>query len=391
MARRPTCPPSSVLSPPLSLISGAPLSLSVPMLSATLVLPLSPFPLPPPPARVTVAGSNTCDSAGGDEEDIDTSCTVMGTPIIQVKTIHVSSVILAAKSSFFLKLFSNGMKESGQTQATVRVADSEEKAFMELLGFMYSGKLTPTEPTLLLDILMAADKFEVVSCMKLCGQRLIDLSMNLESAVRCLDLPCCISMADALQEAAQKFFAESGRYKKFPEFQDELMRVPFLGIMAILTRNDLEVASEVAAYDFVIRWACSWYPDSEESRRILSSFLIPTIRDFNVNEFSKVYSLVCSVRPMYPGYLNVTAITMAFSPSTNKISRSMNFQNLKIISFDRSGKFVTCYKGTFTTDREEAVGRSDLFGIPWSEFIADNSPFFVDNELHLRVNVKIRA
>ncbi|VAI21024.1 unnamed protein product [Triticum turgidum subsp. durum] len=220
---------------------------------------------------------------GGDEEDIDTSCTVMGTPIIQVKTIHVSSVILAAKSSFFLKLFSNGMKESGQTQATVRVADSEEKAFMELLGFMYSGKLIPTEPTLLLDILMAADKFEVVSCMKLCGQRLIDLPMNLELAVRCLDLPCCISMADALQEAAQKFFAESERYKKFPEFQDELMRVPFLGIMAILTRNDLEVASEVAAYDFVIRWACSWYPDSEESRRILSSFLIPTVSVHKAN------------------------------------------------------------------------------------------------------------
>ncbi|XP_045084643.1 BTB/POZ domain-containing protein POB1-like [Aegilops tauschii subsp. strangulata] len=220
---------------------------------------------------------------GGDEEDIDSSCTVMGTPIIQVKTIHVSSVILAAKSSFFLKLFSNGMKESGQTHATVRIADSEETAFMELLGFMYSGKLTPTEPTLLLDILMAADKFEVVSCMKLCGHRLIDLPMNLESAVRCLDLPCCISMAAALQEAAQKFFAESERYKKFPEFQDELMRIPFPGIMAILTRNDLEVASEVAAYDFVIRWACSWYPNSEESRRILSSFLIPTVSVHKAN------------------------------------------------------------------------------------------------------------
>ncbi|XBI83614.1 BTB/POZ domain-containing protein At2g46260-like isoform X2 [Triticum dicoccoides] len=214
---------------------------------------------------------------GDDEEGIDSSCTVMGTPILQVKTIHVSSVILAAKSSFFLKLFSNGMKESGQTQATVRIADSEENAFMELLGFMYSGKLTPTEPTLLLDILMAADKFEVVSCMKLCGQRLIDLPMNLESAVRCLDLPCCISMAAALQEAAQKFFAESER------FQDELMRIPFLGIMAILTRNDLEVASEVAAYDFVIRWACSWYPNSEESRRILSSFLIPTVSIHKAN------------------------------------------------------------------------------------------------------------
>ena len=90
---------------------------------------------------------------------------------------------------------------------------TEEIALMELLSYMYSGKLTTTEPTLLLDILMAADKFEVVSCMKLCGQRLIDLPMNLESAVRCLDLPCSISMAADLSEAAKKFLAK--RYDKF--------------------------------------------------------------------------------------------------------------------------------------------------------------------------------
>ena len=85
---------------------------------------------------------------------------------------------------------------------------------MELLYFMYSGKLTPTtEPTHLVDILMAADKFEVISCIKLCGQLLTSLPMTPESAVLCLDLPYSISMAPALAVAAKKFFAE--RYKDF--------------------------------------------------------------------------------------------------------------------------------------------------------------------------------
>ncbi|KAI5009277.1 hypothetical protein ZWY2020_011372 [Hordeum vulgare] len=85
-----------------------------------------------------------------------------GTPILTVKSLHVNSAILAARSPFFLKLFSNGMKEShDQTHPRIRIAHSEENAFMELLRFMYSGKLTTIEPTLLLDILMAADKFEV--------------------------------------------------------------------------------------------------------------------------------------------------------------------------------------------------------------------------------------
>jgi hypothetical protein len=90
---------------------------------------------------------------------------------------------------------------------------TEENAVMELLRFMYSGKLTPiTEPTLV-DILMAADKYEVVSCMKRYGQRLVELPMTPQSAMLCLDLPSSISVPAALPEAAKKFLTE--RYKQF--------------------------------------------------------------------------------------------------------------------------------------------------------------------------------
>ncbi|XBH94252.1 hypothetical protein VPH35_085065 [Triticum aestivum] len=154
---------------------------------------------------------------------------------------------------------------------------TEYKAFMELLHFMYSGKFTSTEPTLLVDILMAADKFEVVSCMKLCGQQLIDLPMTPELAVRCLDLPCSISVATDLIEAAKKFLAN--RYKNFlsTKFQDELMRIPLPGIVAILSRNHPGVASEESVYDFVLRWAHFQYPNIERRHKILSSSLLPLV------------------------------------------------------------------------------------------------------------------
>ncbi|XP_045085068.1 BTB/POZ domain-containing protein At2g46260 isoform X2 [Aegilops tauschii subsp. strangulata] len=226
--------------------------------------------------RVEVVGSE--EENGADGKGIDSSCTVMDTPVLRVNTIHVSSAILAAKSPFFLKLFSNGMKESDQRHATLTIADSEEKAFMALLHLMYTGKLTPTtESTLLVDMLMAADKFEVVSCMKLCSQGLIDLPMTLESAVRCLDLPCTIPLAAAIKEAAKTFFAET--YKEFlsTKFQDELMRVPLAGIRAILSRNHLGIVSEGAVYEFMLRWACSQYSNSEERHKILSSRLLPLV------------------------------------------------------------------------------------------------------------------
>nr|ACG45607.1 hypothetical protein [Zea mays] len=61
---------------------------------------------------------------GDDEQGIDPSWAAVVTPVLRVKTIYISSAILAAKSPFFFKLFSNGMKESDQRHATLRITDS---------------------------------------------------------------------------------------------------------------------------------------------------------------------------------------------------------------------------------------------------------------------------
>jgi len=85
---------------------------------------------------------------------------------------------------------------------------------MELLSFMYSGKLTITSAPLVLDVLMAADKFEVASCMRHCSQLLRSLSMTTESALLYLELPSSVSMASAVQpltDAAREFLANKYR------------------------------------------------------------------------------------------------------------------------------------------------------------------------------------
>uniref|UniRef100_A0A7N0TUF9 BTB domain-containing protein n=1 Tax=Kalanchoe fedtschenkoi TaxID=63787 RepID=A0A7N0TUF9_KALFE len=134
--------------------------------------------------------------------------------VVRVKTLHISSPILAAKSPFFYKLFSNGMRESEQRHVTLRIAASEEAALMELLNFMYSNTLSITTAPALLDVLMAADKFEVASCMRYCSRLLRNLPMTPESALLYLDLPSSVLMAEAvlpLTEAAKQFLA--ARYK----------------------------------------------------------------------------------------------------------------------------------------------------------------------------------
>lgn len=85
---------------------------------------------------------------------------------------------------------------------------------MDLLNFMYSNTLSAAAPSTLLDVLMAADKFEVASCMRYCSRLLRNFPMTCESALLYLELPSSVLMADAVQpltDAAKQFLAS--RYK----------------------------------------------------------------------------------------------------------------------------------------------------------------------------------
>ncbi|KAI4984493.1 hypothetical protein ZWY2020_017123 [Hordeum vulgare] len=371
--------------------------------------------------RIEVISTGRKRRSEGDygEGIIDSSWTASSTAVLRVKTVHVSSVILAAKSSFFFKLFSNGMKESDQRQSTVRIADSEENAFMELLRFMYNGRLTPTtESTLLVDILMIADKFDVASCIKLCSQRLIALPMTPESAVRCLDLPCSIPMSADLSEAAKKFLSK--RYEKFllTKFQDELMRVPLAGIVAILSKNLPGAESEKSVFDFVVRWADFQYPNSEERRKILSSSLLPVValvrsmtNEILIDQPSCIMNFIlkrehCS--GSFPsGSIRSPPFYCAghgFFLSAHRRMDPRNYFSLEIQKVEDKGlvrgtldyeielrttpslEFTCLWKGPTTT------GCTHGFGciVPWPEVIPDDSPFFIDDKLHVRVHLKIK-
>ncbi|GJR67304.1 putative chromatin remodeling & transcription regulator BTB-POZ family protein, partial [Tanacetum coccineum] len=92
--------------------------------------------------------------------DNDLSWNMECSTVVRVETLHISSPILAARSPYFYKLFSNGTSESEERYVTVRINASEEAALMELLNFIYSNTLTANTAPALLDVLMAADKFE---------------------------------------------------------------------------------------------------------------------------------------------------------------------------------------------------------------------------------------
>ena len=83
----------------------------------------------------------------------------------------------------------------------------------------------------------------------------------------------CI-MGEAIQpltDAAKQYLA--ARYKDMTKFQEEVMALPLAGIEAILSSDDLQIASEDAVYDFVLKWARAQYPKLEDRREVLGSHL----------------------------------------------------------------------------------------------------------------------
>ncbi|XWS61678.1 hypothetical protein CRYUN_Cryun07bG0146400 [Craigia yunnanensis] len=406
--------------------------------------------------------------------------------VLRVKTIHISSPILAAKSPFFYKLFSNGTRESEQRHVTLRIHASEETAFLDLLNFMYSNTLSTTTPTALLDVLMAADKFEVASCMRYCSRLLQNLPMTCESALLYLDLPSSVLMADAVQpltDVAKQFLA--ARYKDVTKFQVEVLNLPLTGIEAVFSSDDLQVASEDAVYDFVLKWARTHYSKLEERREVLATRLGRLIRfpymtcrklkkmltcnDFDPELASKVVLEALFFKAETP-YRQRALASEEANVTYRFVERAYKYRPVKVVEFelprqqcvvyldlkreecvhlfpagrvysqafhlggqgfflsahcnmDQQSSFhcfglflgmqekgsvtftvdyvfaarskptedyVSKYKGNYTFTGGKAVGYRNLFGIPWTAFMADDSIYFINGILHLSAELTIR-
>ncbi|KAL3624412.1 Boi protein [Castilleja foliolosa] len=312
------------------------------------------------------------DSPSGDEaaSSDDSNWSEDGSRVLGVKTLHISSPILAAKSPFFYKLFSNGMMESEQRHVTLRINASEEAALMELLNFMYSNTLNASTAPALLDVLMAADKFEVASCMRYCSRSLRNLPMTPESALLYLDLPSTVLMAEAVQQltdAAKKFLAD--RYKDVSKYQDEVMNLPLAGIEAILSSDKLQVPSEDTVYDIALKWTRTHYQKLDERRNILSTCLgryirfpcmtsrklrkVLTCNDFNPDFANKAVLDALFFKAESPHRQRTQATEDSTSTSRRFVDRAYKYRPVKVVEFELPRQQCVVY---LDLKREECAG-----------------------------------
>ncbi|CAK9156703.1 unnamed protein product [Ilex paraguariensis] len=269
-------------------------------------------------------------------------------------------------------------------------------------------------------------------------------------------------------------------------YLDEVMSLPLAGIEAILASDDLQVASEDAVYDFVLKWARVQYPKLEERREILGSRLgrfirfpymtcrklkkVLTCNDFDHDLASKVVLEALFFKAEAPHRQRTLAAEEPATTNRRFVERAYKYRPVKVVEFELprqqcvvyldlkreecanlfpSGRvysqafhlggqgfflsahcnmdqqssfhcfglflgmqekgsvtfavdyefaarskpteeYISKYKGNYTFTGGKAVGYRNLFAIPWTSFMAEDSLYFINGILHLRAELTIR-
>ncbi|KAM0048016.1 putative chromatin remodeling & transcription regulator BTB-POZ family [Helianthus debilis subsp. tardiflorus] len=260
-----------------------------------------------------------------------------------------------------MQLFSNGMKESDQCHATLQINATEEASLMELLKFMYSNNLTVTAASDVLDVLLAAEKFDVASCTRYCGRLLRTLTMTPESVLVNLDLPSTILMTEAFQPliiAAKQFyvvyFKDMTMYDK-----DKILNLPLAGLEEIIASDDLRLLSENAVYRFVLKWVASQYPKLEDRRKIIATRLakfisypyltrsmltdLLTRKEFDPEFAQKVVTEALSFKSAVPNKQHTYISDENSNLNRRFVERTHKFRPIKMVEFQQPRPHCVVY------------------------------------------------
>lgn len=185
-----------------------------------------------------------------------------------IKVLHVSSLLLAAHSDYFKRLFSNGMSESHSQSVAVKLTEEEMQGFCQLVQYMYTGHLKdPLDAESTISLLRLADRFAITSCMKGLAEVLQRLPGTVNRCLLVLGLPESLKAAKTVQPVVEHFsnflthyFADiSIRKSEFLLLSPEAVKV-------VLDSDILNVSYEEEVFDYLLDWLNANCQTEEEKR-----------------------------------------------------------------------------------------------------------------------------
>lgn len=128
------------------------------------------------------------------------------------------------------------------------------------------------------------------------------------------------------------------------------MNLPLAGIEAVFASDDLQVASEDAVYDLIVKWARGHYPKLEDRQEILGSRLSRYIRfpymtcrrlrkvlscnDFNHERASQLVLEALFFKAEAPHRQRILAAEESASSTHRYVERAYKYRPVKVVEFE---------------------------------------------------------
>jgi len=192
------------------------------------------------------------------------------------ETIHISSLLLAAQSSFFQSMFSIGMRESTERNNKIVVGKGNAKYFVDMIRFLHGGELK-TKKEEMLNLVLMADKYSVPMMVEETLKRARSASLDLPKCNQYLELLDTLSASTGPYLGLKKD-CEEYLLAQFSDFNAQWNSKKFLTLsaqsLAVLLNSDkLRVYSENTVFQAVVRWLLA-----DETRRDYLERLLPLLR-----------------------------------------------------------------------------------------------------------------
>jgi protein-L-isoaspartate(D-aspartate) O-methyltransferase len=99
--------------------------------------------------------------------------------VVEGKKVPAHRFILKVRSEHFRAMFTNGLKESRDTDVVLH--DTEYKPFMACLEFIYSGQVNIPDPDFAIELIGEANKLQLMRLKALC-EEIISTNIDIENA-----------------------------------------------------------------------------------------------------------------------------------------------------------------------------------------------------------------